>query len=125
MKKKRSVSLLPSLGIPVRASRHTATKNAGVRAKISITNASTVLDDAKVGEAGKFLRESGVGPGGKLPTNTSGGHLSESYMQGWAHQVECVRQLRGECGDRQVRDARHVHYTSDVAGKCFSVIYGV
>jgi hypothetical protein len=36
-----------------------------------------------------------------------------------------VRQLRGECGDRQVKDARHVHYTSDVAGKCFSVIYGV
>jgi hypothetical protein len=24
-----------------------------------------------------------------------------------------------------VKDARHVHYTSDVAGHCFSVIYGV
>jgi acetyl-CoA acetyltransferase len=32
------------------------------------------------GEAGKLLRERGIGPGGKLPTNTSGGHLSESYM---------------------------------------------
>jgi acetyl-CoA acetyltransferase len=78
-----------------------------------------------VGEAGKFLRESRIGPGGKLPTNTGGGHLSETYMQGWAHQIECVRQLRGECGERQVQGARHVHYTSDVAGKCFSVIYGV
>ncbi|MDB5413338.1 MAG: hypothetical protein JWR10_1673 [Rubritepida sp.] len=77
-----------------------------------------------VGEAGKFLREQGVGPGGKLPVNTGGGHLSETYMQGWAHQIECVRQLRGECGERQVADARHVHYTSDVAGKCFSIIYG-
>jgi acetyl-CoA acetyltransferase len=78
-----------------------------------------------VGEAGRFLREAGIGPGGRLPTNTSGGHLSETYMQGWAHQIECVRQLRGECGERQVQGARHVHYTSDVAGKCFSVIYGV
>ncbi|WP_211852053.1 thiolase family protein [Plastoroseomonas hellenica] len=77
-----------------------------------------------VGEAGKFLRESRIGPGGRLPLNTSGGHLSETYMQGWAHQIECVRQLRGECGERQVAGARHAHYTSDVAGKCFSVIYG-
>ncbi|PJX26156.1 lipid-transfer protein [Advenella sp. S44] len=76
------------------------------------------------GEAAKFLAESGVGPGGKLPVNTSGGHLSESYMQGWAHQVESVRQLRGECGDRQVHGCNWVHYTSDVAGKAVSIIYG-
>jgi acetyl-CoA acetyltransferase len=78
----------------------------------------------EVGEAGRFLREKGIGPGGALPTNTSGGHLSETYMQGWAHQIECVRQLRGDCGERQVRDARFAHYTSDVAGKAVSIIYG-
>ncbi len=76
------------------------------------------------GEAAKFLSESGMGPSGKLPINTSGGHLSESYMQGWAHQIESVRQLRGECGDRQVHNCKRVHYTSDVAGKAVSIIYG-
>ena len=78
----------------------------------------------KVGEAGRFLREEGLGPGQRLPTNTGGGHLSETYMQGWAHQIECVRQLRGGLGERQVPDCRRVHYTSDVAGKAVSLIYG-
>lgn len=76
-----------------------------------------------VGEAGKFLREAGIGPGGKLPINTSGGHLSESYMQGWNHQIECVRQLRGTCVERQVEGCRFVHYSSDVAGKATSILY--
>jgi acetyl-CoA acetyltransferase len=75
------------------------------------------------GEVDSFLRERGIGPGGKLPTNTSGGHLSHSYMQGWNHQVEAVRQARGEAGDRQVPQARHIQYISDVAGKTLSVIY--
>jgi acetyl-CoA acetyltransferase len=78
----------------------------------------------EVGEAGRFLREQGIGPGGALPTNTGGGHLSESYMQGWNHQVEAVRQLRGTCGARQVEKCRLVHYSSDVAGKAMSIIYG-
>lgn len=76
-----------------------------------------------LGDAGKFMREQGIGPGGALPTNTGGGHLCESYMQGWNHQIESVRQLRRECGKRQVADCRFVHYSSDVAGKAVSVIY--
>ena len=76
------------------------------------------------GEAGSFIARTGIGPGGQLPVNTGGGHLSESYMQGWNHQIEAVRQIRGEGGDRQVPDCRHVHYVSDVAGKVVSLMYG-
>jgi acetyl-CoA acetyltransferase len=40
--------------------------------------------------------------GGRIPTNTAGGMLSESYMHGWNHVAEVVRQLRHEAGDRQI-----------------------
>ena len=76
------------------------------------------------GEAAAFIAKTGIGVGGGLPVNTGGGHLSESYMQGWNHQVEAVRQVRGGLGERQVPDCRFVQYTSDVAGKAMSVIYG-
>jgi len=78
-----------------------------------------------VGEADKFIAQYGIGVGGKLPINTGGGHLSESYMQGWNHQIEAIRQLRGGLGERQVANCRNVQYTSDVAGKAMSIIYGV
>lgn len=76
----------------------------------------------KPGEAARFARDGSLGPGGRLPFNTSGGMLSETYMQGWNHQVEAVRQLRGEAAV-QVEGARHAQYLSDVAGKVASIIY--
>lgn len=59
-----------------------------------------------LGEGGPFLAEGRTRPGGSLPVNTNGGQLSESYMWGWLHLSEAVRQLRGQCGERQVDDAQ-------------------
>jgi len=63
----------------------------------------------KPGEGGDFIKDGTLELGrGRWPTNTSGGHLSESYMQGWALLAESVRQLRAEGSDRQIRNCHAV-----------------
>ena len=42
---------------------------------------------------------------GTLPTNTNGGQIAEGHTAGWGQVVEMTRQLRHECGPRQIRDA--------------------
>jgi acetyl-CoA acetyltransferase len=56
------------------------------------------------GEGGAFVEDGKLGPGGSLPTNTNGGGLSYTHpgQYGMFLLVEAVRQLRGECGSRQV-----------------------
>jgi acetyl-CoA acetyltransferase len=59
------------------------------------------------GEGGAFVADGRLGPGGALPTNTNGGGLSYTHpgMYGMFLLVEATRQLRGECGERQVTGA--------------------
>ena len=66
------------------------------------------LGFCKKGEAGAFVQNGGIAPGGRLPVNTNGGGLSCVHpgMYGIFLVIEAVRQLRGECGERQVKDAK-------------------
>ncbi|BCO35872.1 acetyl-CoA acetyltransferase [Mycobacterium heckeshornense] len=60
------------------------------------------------GEGGLFIGSGALRPSGSLPTNTDGGGLASCHpgMRGMFLMVEAVRQLRGECGPRQVEGAR-------------------
>ena len=62
------------------------------------------------GESGPFVESGAISLGGLIPVNTDGGHLSNSYLQGWALNVEAVRQIRGEAGARQIADCKVVQY---------------
>lgn len=64
------------------------------------------LGFCKLGEGGDFVTGGRLAPGGALPANTHGGGLSYGHgYSGLSHAIEAVRQLRGECGQRQVNGA--------------------
>jgi acetyl-CoA acetyltransferase len=64
------------------------------------------LGFCKKGEGGAFVSDGRIAPKGALPVNTNGGGLSYCHpgMYGLFLLIEAVRQLRGECGARQVKD---------------------
>ena len=64
------------------------------------------LGFCKKGEGGAFVEGGRIGPKGSLAVNTNGGGLSYCHpgMYGLFLLIEAVRQLRGECGARQVKD---------------------
>jgi len=84
-------------------------------AEICATEALGIVDKGKGGEA----VESGLTDlEGKIPVNTSGGLKSKGHpvgATGIAQIVEVTKQLRGEAGERQVKDAR-VGMTQNMGG---------
>jgi acetyl-CoA acetyltransferase len=60
------------------------------------------------GEGGRFVEGQRLAPNGLRPTNTSGGGLSclHTGMFGIFLLIEAAKQLRGECGDRQVQEVK-------------------
>ena len=69
------------------------------------------LGFCKPGEAGRLLESGETELGGKLPINTDGGLLSKGHplgATGVGMLCEAVKQLRGEAGPRQVKDAKVV-----------------
>jgi acetyl-CoA acetyltransferase len=48
------------------------------------------------GDGGPFVEQGGLSwRGGRLPTNTNGGQLSEAFIHGMNNNLEAVRQIRG------------------------------
>jgi acetyl-CoA C-acetyltransferase len=59
-------------------------------------------------ELAEMLAEGELDAGGDLPVNVSGGSLGQGNLfeaNGLVRLLECVEQLRGEAGERQVEEA--------------------
>ncbi|GMA63760.1 acetyl-CoA acetyltransferase [Alicyclobacillus fastidiosus] len=86
------------------------------------------LGFCQFGEGGAFVSGGRTAPGGDFPMNTNGGGLSYCHpgMYGIYLLIEAARQLRGECGDRQVADAKIalVNGTGGVLSSTSTVILG-
>jgi acetyl-CoA acetyltransferase len=110
----------PEQGHSVRRSGDIAFAQAGVtRDDIDVAGlydcfTITVIRDleelgfCKLGEGAAYFKEGHTRLGGSMPANTDGGLLSNTHC-GLPHglfTVEVARQLRGECGQRQVPEAK-------------------
>ena len=80
------------------------------------------------GEGGRFVQDGAIAPGGKLPVNTSGGGLSYCHpgMYGLLVMIEAIRQVRGECDKRQVKNCNVAlaHGNGGVLSSQCTVIFG-
>lgn len=78
------------------------------------------------GEFGDWVGDgSRIGPGGDFPLNTAGGQLAEGRLHGISFLNEAVLQLRGECGPRQVPDARTAVVASGLFPQCAAMVLTV
>jgi acetyl-CoA acetyltransferase len=110
----------PAEGRAVRRSADLAFEQAGItRDEVDVAGlydcfTVTMLRDleemgfCKLGEAADYFAEGHTRLGGSMPCNTDGGLLSNSHNgnPSGMHTIEVVRQLRGECGARQVPNAK-------------------
>ena len=80
------------------------------------------------GEGGRFVCDGRIAPGGGLPVNTNGGGLSYCHpgMYGLFLLIEAARQLRRECGPRQIADCETAiaHGNGGVLSSQSTVILG-
>jgi acetyl-CoA acetyltransferase len=80
------------------------------------------------GEGGRFVEGGRIAPNGSLAVNTNGGGLSYCHpgMYGLFLLIEAVRQLRGQCGQRQVigADLALVHGNGGVLSAQATTILG-
>ncbi len=89
----------------------------GFTASVSITVGA--LGFCGAGECGRLAAEGGLGFDGALPVNPHGGLLSQGHVGGMLHVLEAVRQLRGDSGPRQVKDAEIAAVSGN--GNIFSI----
>lgn len=67
------------------------------------------LGFCKKGEGGQFIEQGFADIDGRIPVNMSGGLLSKGHVigaTGVSQIIECVKQLRGDAGPRQVKKHR-------------------
>jgi len=136
-----SISSMPDLTVTAAAaSGPKAFAMAGLKPvdvdMVSLYDAFTItpiffLEDLRFcpkGEGGRFVSNGAIAPGGKLPVNTSGGGLSYCHpgMYGLLVMIEAVRQVRGECDKRQVKDCEVAlaHGNGGVLSSQCTVIFG-
>src|SRR6187397_2412149 len=136
-----TISNMPDLAVSAAAeSGPKAYKMAGLKPAdvdmVSLYDAFTItpilfLEDlgfCPKGEGGRFVADGAIAPGGKLPVNTSGGGLSYCHpgMYGLLVMIEAIRQVRGECGKRQVKDCdvAIAHGNGGVLSSQCTVIFG-
>lgn len=95
---------------------------------ITVLLALEDLGFCKKGEGGPFVADGTLAPGGSLPGQTTGGGLAYTHPGSFGAflLVEATRQVRGECGPRQVPDARIAlaHGTGGVLSATSTVILG-
>ena len=136
-----TISNMPNLTVTAAAeSGPKAFKMAGIKPSdvdmLSLYDAFTItpilfLEDlgfCPKGEGGRFVSGGNIAPGGKLAVNTSGGGLSYCHpgMYGLLVLIEAIRQVRGECGQRQVKDCEVTlaHGNGGVLSSQCTVLFG-